>query len=178
MTLYELKLPTRRRSVRLGRSRSAGARRTFAPADALLRLRINQLDIGTVVLKTSGDAEKVLAWDRFVFEQAPKHWLVREVLNLQKRVLKRLDVIEDHKDRPSRASPHVIPRQVPGDLKHPRALVAVCVVLGAKRPKKRLLGQVFGGLDVAEQAPEEPVHRLTESGEETLDEVAMHPGSC
>jgi benzoyl-CoA-dihydrodiol lyase len=59
--------------------------------DALLRLRINHLDIGTVVLRTTGDAKLVLAWDKFIAENAAKHWLVREVLHLQKRVLKRLD---------------------------------------------------------------------------------------
>ncbi len=59
--------------------------------DAILRLRINHLDVGTIVFHTSGDAQKVLAWDRFVVENA-SHWLVREMLHLQKRVLKRVDV--------------------------------------------------------------------------------------
>jgi benzoyl-CoA-dihydrodiol lyase len=59
--------------------------------DALLRLRMNHLDIGTVVLKTRGDAQKVLAWDAFVAKNAT-HWAVRETLHLQKRVLKRLDL--------------------------------------------------------------------------------------
>ncbi|HLL52077.1 MAG TPA: 2,3-epoxybenzoyl-CoA dihydrolase [Myxococcaceae bacterium] len=59
--------------------------------DALLRLRVNHLDVGTVVLKTEGDAKNVLAYDRFIHEHRD-HWLVREVLHLQKRVLKRLDL--------------------------------------------------------------------------------------
>ena len=59
--------------------------------DAILRLRINHLDVGTIVFHTSGDAQKVLAWDRFSVENA-SHWLVREMLHLQKRVLKRIDV--------------------------------------------------------------------------------------
>jgi benzoyl-CoA-dihydrodiol lyase len=59
--------------------------------DALLKLRINHLDVGTVVLKTSGDPKKVLAWDAFVKANA-SHWLVRETLNQMKRVLKRLDL--------------------------------------------------------------------------------------
>ncbi len=59
--------------------------------DAILRLRINHLDVGTIVFHTSGDAQKVLAWDRFTVENA-SHWLVREMLHLQKRVLKRIDV--------------------------------------------------------------------------------------
>jgi benzoyl-CoA-dihydrodiol lyase len=59
--------------------------------DALLRLRVNHLDIGTLVLQAHGDAEQVLAWDRFLLEHQ-SHWLAREVLHLQKRVLKRLDL--------------------------------------------------------------------------------------
>ncbi|MBK7858745.1 MAG: benzoyl-CoA-dihydrodiol lyase [Archangiaceae bacterium] len=59
--------------------------------DALLRLRINHLDVGTVLLKTEGDAQKVLQWDSFL-EKQKGHWLGREVLHLVKRSLKRLDV--------------------------------------------------------------------------------------
>jgi benzoyl-CoA-dihydrodiol lyase len=59
--------------------------------DALLRLRINHLDVGTILLKTSGDAKQVLAWDSWV-QANSKHWGVRETLHLMKRVLKRLDV--------------------------------------------------------------------------------------
>jgi len=59
--------------------------------DALLDLRFNQPDIGTVALKTSGDHAAVLAAD----EMLAKHeddGLVHEVTLLVKRVLKRLDV--------------------------------------------------------------------------------------
>ncbi|MBX7097880.1 MAG: 2,3-epoxybenzoyl-CoA dihydrolase [Myxococcaceae bacterium] len=59
--------------------------------DALLRLRINHLDVGTLILKTKGDAKQVLAWDAFL-QANTKHWLVREELQLVKRVLKRLDL--------------------------------------------------------------------------------------
>src|SRR3954471_17303171 len=59
--------------------------------DALLRLRMNHLDIGTVVLRTEADPAKVREHDRFVAAHRG-HWLVREVLALQKRVLKRLDL--------------------------------------------------------------------------------------
>ena len=34
--------------------------------DALLRLRINHLEIGTVLLKTEGDPKRVLQWDAWV----------------------------------------------------------------------------------------------------------------
>jgi benzoyl-CoA-dihydrodiol lyase len=59
--------------------------------DALLRLRINEPLIGTVVMKTQGDAEKVLAVDRTLVEHAD-HWLVREIILFIKRTLKRMDL--------------------------------------------------------------------------------------
>jgi benzoyl-CoA-dihydrodiol lyase len=34
--------------------------------DALLRLRVNELEIGTVVIRTTGDIDAVLAIDRFL----------------------------------------------------------------------------------------------------------------
>jgi benzoyl-CoA-dihydrodiol lyase len=59
--------------------------------DALLRLRINNLDVGTVILRTQGDPKQVLAHDAFIASQRG-HWLVREILGLQRRTLKRLDL--------------------------------------------------------------------------------------
>jgi benzoyl-CoA-dihydrodiol lyase len=59
--------------------------------DALLRLRINEPLIGTVVVKTHGDAERVLAVDRTLAEHA-NHWLVREIILFIKRTLKRMDL--------------------------------------------------------------------------------------
>jgi len=59
--------------------------------DALLRLRINEPLVGTVVVKTQGGAEKVLAVDRALAEYAD-HWLVREIILLIKRTLKRMDL--------------------------------------------------------------------------------------
>jgi len=59
--------------------------------DALLRLRMNHLEIGTIVIKTEGDPKAVLAYDAFIATNR-SHWLVREVLHLQKRVLKRVDL--------------------------------------------------------------------------------------
>jgi len=59
--------------------------------DALLELRLNEAEIGTIVLTTSGDAEKVLAVDRTLDEHAD-HWLVREIIHYIKRTLKRLDL--------------------------------------------------------------------------------------
>ena len=59
--------------------------------DAILRLRLNEPAIGTVVLKTEGDRERVLMVDRTLAENR-SHWLVREIIHLMKRTLKRLDL--------------------------------------------------------------------------------------
>ena len=60
--------------------------------DALLDLRFNHPTIGLVVLHTVGDPEAVRRFDRWLTERALTDWLAREVLLLQKRVLKRLDL--------------------------------------------------------------------------------------
>jgi len=59
--------------------------------DAILCLRTNELDIGTWLLKTEGDAAAVLAVDASLL-QHQKHWLVRETIGLLRRTLARLDV--------------------------------------------------------------------------------------
>jgi benzoyl-CoA-dihydrodiol lyase len=59
--------------------------------DALLRLRINEPLIGTVVVKTEGDAARVLAVDETLARHAD-HWLVREIVHFIKRTLKRMDL--------------------------------------------------------------------------------------
>lgn len=60
--------------------------------DALLDLRFNHLDVGTVVLRTSGDPEAVRQVDRNLARLMHEDWLAREIVLLQKRVLKRLDL--------------------------------------------------------------------------------------
>ncbi len=59
--------------------------------DALLRLRVNEPLIGTVVVKTQGDADKVLSVDRALVQHSG-HWLVREITLFIKRTLKRMDL--------------------------------------------------------------------------------------
>jgi benzoyl-CoA-dihydrodiol lyase len=59
--------------------------------DALLRLRLNEPLIGTVVLKTSGDPAAVLAVDETLLTHKD-HWLVREIMHFMKRTLKRVDL--------------------------------------------------------------------------------------
>ena len=65
---------------------------TFRELDrALLHLRLNESEIGTVVLRTVGNTDHVLAYDAALLAQR-EHWWVREILLLMKRVLKRLDM--------------------------------------------------------------------------------------
>ena len=59
--------------------------------DAILSMRTNELDIGTWLIKTSGDADAVLAMDATLAEHQT-HWLVRETLGLLRRTFSRLDV--------------------------------------------------------------------------------------
>jgi len=59
--------------------------------DAILNLRTNELDVGTWLLKTEGDAAAVLASDAVMFANKD-HWLVRETIGGLRRTLARLDV--------------------------------------------------------------------------------------
>ena len=59
--------------------------------DAILHMRTNELDIGTWVLKTSGDASAVLASDATLLAHKD-HWLVRETIGHLRRTLARMDV--------------------------------------------------------------------------------------
>jgi benzoyl-CoA-dihydrodiol lyase len=59
--------------------------------DALLMLRANNRDVGTLVLKTRGDPAAVLASDRTMVANRD-HWFVRETIGLLRRTLQRLDV--------------------------------------------------------------------------------------
>src|SRR4029450_5749140 len=56
--------------------------------DALLHLRVNELEIGLVCLRTEGEIDKVLAVDRALLENR-NHWLVREIILNMARVLRR-----------------------------------------------------------------------------------------
>jgi benzoyl-CoA-dihydrodiol lyase len=59
--------------------------------DAILHLRNNEFEIGTLVFKSAGDVDRVLAHDGFLAANAD-HWLVNEIQQLWKNVLKRVDV--------------------------------------------------------------------------------------
>ena len=59
--------------------------------DAILHLRLNELEIGVWIFRTAGDAAAVLDYDKFLHDHAT-HWLAREITNYWKRTLKRIDV--------------------------------------------------------------------------------------
>ncbi|NDY91368.1 2,3-epoxybenzoyl-CoA dihydrolase [Ideonella livida] len=59
--------------------------------DAILHLRTNELEIGTWILKTEGDAEAVKALDATLLAHQ-QHWFVRETIGLLRRTFSRLDV--------------------------------------------------------------------------------------
>ena len=59
--------------------------------DAILELRLNELEMGTIVFKSEGDSGQVLAYDAFL-AALTDDWLAREIRNYWKRVLKRIDV--------------------------------------------------------------------------------------
>jgi benzoyl-CoA-dihydrodiol lyase len=59
--------------------------------DALLRLRLDESLIGTVVVRTVGDPAAVLAADQILLAHKD-HWLVRETIHFIKRTLKRMDL--------------------------------------------------------------------------------------
>ena len=59
--------------------------------DAILSMRTNELEIGTWLIKTTGEAGAVLAMDATLLAHQG-HWLVRETTGLLRRTLSRLDV--------------------------------------------------------------------------------------
>src|SRR4051812_3467047 len=59
--------------------------------DAILHLRLNEPETAILLFKTLGDPSLVAAHDAFI-EANQEHWLAREIRNLWKRVLKRVDL--------------------------------------------------------------------------------------
>jgi benzoyl-CoA-dihydrodiol lyase len=59
--------------------------------DAILRLRSNELELGTWVLRTRGDPDLVQAYDAQLVQLADR-WFVNETVQYLKRTFKRLDV--------------------------------------------------------------------------------------
>ncbi len=59
--------------------------------DAFLRLRLNEPEIGTVLLRATGDPQAVLDVDAGLSAHRT-HWLVREIVGQIRRTLKRVDL--------------------------------------------------------------------------------------
>jgi benzoyl-CoA-dihydrodiol lyase len=58
--------------------------------DVILRLRTNELSVGTWLLRTEGDVSTVAAYDEFLLAHRDD-WLVNETIAFYKRAVKRLD---------------------------------------------------------------------------------------
>ncbi|UOA28465.1 2,3-epoxybenzoyl-CoA dihydrolase [Pseudosulfitobacter sp. DSM 107133] len=59
--------------------------------DAILHLRLNEMEAGLLVFRTQGDPEGFAAHEALLMDNAD-HWLANEVLKYWKRILKRIDV--------------------------------------------------------------------------------------
>ena len=59
--------------------------------DAILMLRVNELELGLLLIKTAGSIDAVLASDAVMLEHR-NDWLVRETIGLLRRTFARLDV--------------------------------------------------------------------------------------
>jgi benzoyl-CoA-dihydrodiol lyase len=59
--------------------------------DAILGLRTDERDLGLWILRTAGDADAVIAMDKFIVGNQ-HNWFVREVLGMMRRTFARLDV--------------------------------------------------------------------------------------
>ena len=59
--------------------------------DALLHLRFNEPELGTLIVKTRGECAQVAAYDALLNAHTD-HWFFREIMLYARRTLKRLDV--------------------------------------------------------------------------------------
>ncbi|KIC51917.1 2,3-epoxybenzoyl-CoA dihydrolase [Tateyamaria sp. ANG-S1] len=59
--------------------------------DAVLHLRLNEMEAGLWVIRSQGDPQAVLAHEALILDN-PDHWLCNEIRHYWKRVLKRVDV--------------------------------------------------------------------------------------
>ncbi len=94
--VFTVKAPTGSQPVDVAGIEAAGA--AWYPLqmareleDAILQMRTNELDIGTWLIKTEGDAAAVLAMDATLLANQ-NHWLVRETIGLLRRTFSRLDL--------------------------------------------------------------------------------------
>jgi benzoyl-CoA-dihydrodiol lyase len=59
--------------------------------DAILSLRVSELDLGLWIIRTTGNPDAVLATDNFILNHQ-SNWFVREVLGMMRRTFARIDV--------------------------------------------------------------------------------------
>jgi benzoyl-CoA-dihydrodiol lyase len=59
--------------------------------DAILHMRINEIEVGVWTFRSQGDADVVASYDA-VLDREQNHWFIREVRHYLKRVLKRVDL--------------------------------------------------------------------------------------
>lgn len=59
--------------------------------DAILHLRLNEMECGLIVIRTQGDPGRVMAHEALLLANEA-HWLAKETLLYWKRVLKRIDM--------------------------------------------------------------------------------------
>ncbi|MBY6162054.1 2,3-epoxybenzoyl-CoA dihydrolase [Mameliella alba] len=59
--------------------------------DAILHLRLNEMELGLWIFRTQGDPEKLAAHEALLADNAD-HWLANELRHYWKRTLKRIDV--------------------------------------------------------------------------------------
>ena len=78
--------------VKLGADVLAAAARARTRRRDPRHLRLNELEVATIVFKSLGDPQRVLDYDTFLEANAKNHWLAREIRLKWKRVLKRVDL--------------------------------------------------------------------------------------
>jgi benzoyl-CoA-dihydrodiol lyase len=109
--------------------------------DALLMLRANHRDVGTLVLKTRGAIDAMLASDQAIIANQ-SNWFVRETIGLVRRTLQRLDVS-------SRSLFAVIDRgSCFAGILLELTLAADRSYMLAEGPRMALTGLNFGGLEM------------------------------
>lgn len=59
--------------------------------DAILHLRTNEVELGTLIFKSEGDNDRIAGYESLL-ENNSDHWLIREITLYWKRTLKRVDV--------------------------------------------------------------------------------------
>ncbi|MFM9858796.1 2,3-epoxybenzoyl-CoA dihydrolase [Pseudoxanthobacter sp. M-2] len=59
--------------------------------DAILHLRLNEMELGLLVFRSQGDAAAVIAQEAVLLDNQD-HWLANEILAYWKRVMKRIDM--------------------------------------------------------------------------------------